>query len=242
MQSRQEALIHLSQWLRSPLLCRKPPQHPPPFLALPTSLGWNKSILILTSEFAEPKAGRSQIRYLWSAEVGWDPKLITVPATLRASGSYGCSWASDSQFIGFPLQQGVGKNSLLETRFYWDVATPLCVYAMLGFFPASSCNRHHMVPDGNIYYLSLPEVCGPCVLGITKGALLAPALPSAPSGFLPKATQMPLLSGTLCCQGLGRNGAGGAGTIVWVAGATCCECRKHFYRAASWASGSPSCR
>lgn len=131
----------------------------------------------------------------------------------------------------------MGKNSLLETRFYWDVATPLCVCAMQGFFPASSCNRHHMVLSGNIYYLSFPQAWSPArVLGRTNAAPAAPIPYRAPPGSLPKATQTSLRRAPSAARVWTGVAAGRAGTTVWANGATCCECLKHFKKAPGPAS------
>lgn len=116
-------------------------------------------------------------------------KLIIVPVPLRlaAPGPQSPRQTLNSQ--GSLYSRG-GQELILETRFYWDLATPLCVCAMQGWFPASSCNRHHMALNGNIYYLSPLQVWSPAhVLGIANAARVDPIPHRAPPGSLPKATQ-----------------------------------------------------
>lgn len=142
--------------------------------------------------------------------MGRDSKLITVLVPLTASGNHYCAWASvsstDSQSTGIPLQQGWARIHFWKPDFTGMEARP---------FVSVPCKASFLLQVATdtiwssmeIFTICPPEVCGPCVLGITNGDLLAPALHRAPSGSLPKATQMPPPSGTLCCQGLGRGGS-----------------------------------
>lgn len=151
MQNRQEALILLSQWavwLSPSQAAFSVPLGP----TLPTSLGWNKSIfVILTSELAEPKTGRGQIR--------WLPGVWRLAGKLglkagQSSFEDGCSWASVSLPLSAhrgSLYSRGGQELTFGNQILLGCSHAPCVCAMQGFLPASSCSRHHMVLNGNIY-------------------------------------------------------------------------------------------
>lgn len=210
MQSRQEALIHLSQWAVCAALSLTGSHLSPswPGFSHITGLEQEHSV-ILTPELAEPQTGRGQI----SVAGNWDSKLIIVPVPLRLASPGPKSPCQTLNSQGSLYSRG-GQELILETRFYWDVATPLCVCAMQGFFPASSCNRHHMALNGNIYYLSLLQVWSPAlVLGIANVAR-APIPHRAPPGSLPKATQTSLRQAPSAARVWAGVAAGRAGTTV----------------------------
>jgi hypothetical protein len=135
-------------------------------------------------------------------------KLIIVPVPLRlaAPGPQSPRQTLNSQ--GSLYSRG-GQELILETRFYWDVATPplcLCHARLL------SCFKLQQTPYGPQwkYLLFVPSTSlesGSCSGHSQCSSSRSNSTQSPSWVFAQSHTDITAQSGTLCCQGLGRGGS-----------------------------------